>query len=394
MIMLPHTFDAVIVGAGPAGSSAAFDLALQGAKVALVEKAVMPRYKTCGGGLVYRALKLLPIDVSGVIDRECQVAELNLTDSRLHFRVERDYPLVSMTMRENLDHAMFRAAAQAGATVMDDCRVSGVASHNGMMQVKTSKGDLLCRFVVGADGARSVVARSGGWVSRLAVAPLVEWEVSVADAVFSRFSDSARFEFGHVPAGYAWIFPKKRHLSVGLGGYTTGKIDLKSRLDGFLKSAGIDRVERVEQHGYFIPMNPRNEGFVKDRVLLAGDAAGFVDPVTGEGITYAILSGKGAAKALIEGDFLSRAVRDAYLSELSVDVLRELRWGKLLAALLYRSARIRTLLFRQYGDQLTQAFADVITGKTSYSALCKKHVGLKKLFLSLKVLGIGRNEIG
>jgi flavin-dependent dehydrogenase len=256
-----------------------------------------------------------------------------------------------------------------------------------MMEVVTDKGTLLCRFVVGADGARSVVARTGGWHNRMPIAPLVEWEVWVSKRVFDKFVEAARFEFGPVPAGYAWIFPKKSHLSVGLGGYATGKLDLKARLERFLKSSAIDDVEKVDQHGYFIPSIPREEGFVKDRVLLAGDAAGFVDPVTGEGITYAVLSGRAAAKALIKGGFEPRDVKTFYMSELSADVLSELRWGKLLGALLYRSAKIRTLLFRQYGEQLTQAFADIIAGEKSYASLCKKHVGLRRLFRALTAMG-------
>ena len=373
------SFDAVVVGAGPAGSSAAIDLARQGVNVALVEKATMPRYKTCGGGVVFRALRLLPLDISEAVDRECRTAELNLGDSRLCFKVTRDYPLVSMTMRENLDYLLFRAAAQAGATTVDGCQVRGISPHNGMVRVTTSKGDLFCRFVIGADGARSVVARSGGWLKRLPVAPLVEWEVSVPEDTLSRFQESARFEFGPVPAGYAWIFPKKNHLSVGLGGYRTGKIDLKVRLQRFLKTSGVNRIQKVEQHGYFIPLETRRDGFVKDRVLLAGDAAGFVDQVTGEGITYAVLSGRGAAKALIEGDFRSRDVADLYSAELDAGVLRELRWGKVLGVLLYRSTAVRNRLFRRYGVQLTQAFADVITGKRTYASLCTKHLEPRRL---------------
>jgi flavin-dependent dehydrogenase len=216
--------------------------------------------------------------------------------------------------------------------------------------------------------------------------------VSVAENVFSRFLDSARFEFGPVPAGYAWIFPKKNHLSVGLGGYRTGKIDLKARLDRFLKASGIDQVERVERHGYFVPLHPRNEGFAKDRVLLTGDAAGFIDPVTGEGITYALLSGRGAAKALIRGDFRSRDVGEAYLCELNDNVLGELRWGKVFAALLYRSTKVRTLLFRRYGVQLTQAFADIISGEMSYASVCKKHLGPRRLYRLLAGFAVRGNN--
>lgn len=382
-----NTYDVVVVGAGPAGSSAAYELARHGASVALVEKAPMPRYKACGGGIVSRALGLLPFDVSDAIERECRIAELNLADSGLHFLVERDYPLVSMTMRENFDYLFFHAAAGAGARAIDGCRVLDVAPHNGKMEVVTDRESLLCRFVVGADGGRSIVARKAGWHERPALIPLVEWEVSVKEELFDDFSTSARFEFGPVPAGYAWIFPKKKHLSVGLGGFSSRKLNLRARLKQFLDSEGIRDPERIEQHGYYLPVNVREEGFVKDRVLLAGDAAGFVDPVTGEGITYALLSGQGAARALIKGEFKSDAVEAAYMSELADNVLRELRWGRLLGALLYRSARIRTYLFSQYGKQLTEAFADIITGNTSYAELCKKHVGLRRFFRLVKGIG-------
>ncbi len=379
-------YDVVVVGAGPAGSSAAYELARHGAHVALVEKASMPRYKTCGGGVTSRALRLLPFDVSEAIDRQCHSAELNLADAGLSFLVKRDYPLVSMTMRENFDNLLFRAAGQAGAHVMDESRVIDVAPHNGTMEVATNKGSLLCRFIIGADGAHSIVARKGGWREKLDVVPLVEWEVPVEEALLSTFSGSARFEFGPIPAGYAWIFPKKRHLSVGLGGYGPDKVNLKERLREFLKSAGIKPTSGVEEHSYFLPARPRREGFVKGRILLAGDAAGFVDPVTGEGITYALLSGQGAARALISGDFTPERVEEAYLSEIAVGVVRELRWGTLLAALLYRSAKIRTLLFRQYGKQLTEAFADIITGEKSYASLCRKHLGLRQFFRFVKHL--------
>ena len=180
---------------------------------------------------------------------------------------------------------------------------------------------------------------------------------------------------------------QKQHLSVGLGGFGPERLNLKVRLQQFLHTAGIGVVEKMEQHGYYLPISVREEGFVKDRFLLAGDAAGFVDPVTGEGITYALLSGQGAARSLIKGGLVSEAVEAAYLSELEEDGLRELRWGRLLGVLLYRSARVRTLLFRQYGRQLTEAFADIIIGEKSYASLCKKHMGLRRFFRLVKGLG-------
>jgi geranylgeranyl reductase family protein len=379
-----RSYDVVVVGAGPAGSSSAFVLARQGVRVALVEKAPMPRYKTCGGGIVSRALRLLPFDVSDAIERQCHVAELNLADAGMYFSVARDYPLVSMTMRDNFDYLLYRAAATAGADVVDGCRVLDVVRHNGTVEVVTDKYPLICRFVIGADGGRSIVARKAGWKNRTKVIPLVEWEVPVNEDLLETFSRSARFEFGPVPAGYAWIFPKKHHLSVGLGSYDPGRLSLRSTLQQFLSQSGIKANGGAEHHGYFIPVGLRKGGFAKGRVLLAGDAAGFIDPVTGEGITHAVMSGQSAARAVVKGDFRPEDVKESYYSELRKSILPELRWARFLAAILYGSGKIRNLLFRQYGQELAEAVTDIIVGEKSYGAVCKKHAGLRQLVRMMK----------
>ncbi len=384
-----RSYDVVIVGAGPAGSSAAFELANQGVRVALLEKAAMPRYKTCGGGVVYRVRKLLPFDVSEAVERQCHVAELNLNDSGLYFSVKRERALISMTMREKFDYLLFRAAKAAGAEAMEGCRVIDVARRNGKMEVITDRESLFSRYVIGADGVTGLVARKGGWLHKVPLAPLVEWEIPVEDEVLQTFAGSARFEFGPVPSGYAWIFPKKAHLSVGLGTLAPVRIDLKERLRQFLASFGIEGCRKIDRHGYFIPREVRQGGFMKGRIMLAGDAAGFVDPVTGEGITYAVSSGQSAARALIKGAFSEPDVREAYQSELKAGVLRELRWGRLLATLFYRSPRIRNLLFERHGQPLAEAMADILMGERTYAEVCRRYTGFRELFgLMKETIGI------
>jgi flavin-dependent dehydrogenase len=160
----------------------------------------------------------------------------------------------------------------------------------------------------------------------------------------------------------------------------------------FLRASGIEAAGDVREHGHFIPVGARPGGFVRDHILLAGDAAGLIDPVTGEGITYALSSGLAAARALITGGMKPQAVREAYYGELKVPVLRELGWGRLLASLLYRSRKVRNYLFQQYGQQLAEAMGDVVLGRRTYADLCRSHLGLRRLFRLTRYLRAGTDR--
>jgi geranylgeranyl reductase family protein len=361
-------YEVIVVGAGPAGASAAYALAKQGIRVALLEKASMPRYKPCGAGLVPRAIQSLPFDVSEVVEHRCYIAELNLVDAGMGFTVTRKFPMVSMTMREDFDFLLYRKAAEAGADVRDECRVEGVESHGRRVDVQTSQGKISGRFMVASDGALGLVARMAGWKETRTLVPLLEWEVFVPQTVFDRFSGRARFDFGYFPSGYAWIFPKKDHLSIGLGGKKPVPGGLREALERYIKESGIDRIDRIEKHGYVIPLSSRRDSMVRGRVILTGDSAGFVDSVTAEGITFAIRSGQLAARAIVEGRFEEQEVRKRY-GYLLRDVRDELRWGRPLQKLLYGPAAVRNFFFHLYGQRLSEAVADVLSGTRSYKRL-------------------------
>ena len=361
-------YDAAVVGAGPAGSSAAAELARRGCSVVLLEKAVLPRYKTCGGGILPRAFALLPATAESVVETSFNAVQLNFHGEQLHFTTASATPLVRMTMRADLDQLLAREAEKLGAGLLDRCAVTGVLNRPDGMELTTNRGAFKARFVVAADGVHSATAKACGWSVLPRLAPAIEWELFLPPEEFARFSDTARFDFGYIQSGYAWVFPKRSHLSVGI--LTTGRanINLAARLEDYLHGLGIPHWDRVEKHGYVIPLEPRREPLARGRVMLVGDAAGLVDPITAEGISHALMSGRLAAEAI--GRELPDAARVGrrYQQLLETHILGDLRAGRWLAKLVYDYPRLRHLAFRWKGQRLTHFATEVVMGRRGYRA--------------------------
>lgn len=356
-----------MVGSGPAGATAARRLAEGGLRVVLLERESLPRYKTCGGGLVARAFELLPKEVNGVVERDCAVAELHLLDRDLHFRAERRTRVVAMTMRDRLDHSLATAAVAAGAELRAPCRVTGMNAERMGVRLDTDHTPIQARFVIAADGANSDVARLAGWNDGRHLIPALEYEMQVDDATLERFARAPRFDVGLVPYGYAWVFPKATHLSVGVLTGRRGPINLHRHLEEYLGAIGL--VPRsVERHGFVIPIRPRGGPLSRGRVLLTGDAAGLADPLTAEGISLAARSGQLAADAIHRawnvGPDPAR-VRAAYTGLLR-PMLADLRAGRWLARLLYDHPRARAWIFRRMGQRVVDAITDVFLGVRTY----------------------------
>ena len=360
------TYDVIVVGSGPSGSCAAWRLAQAGVAVAVFEKATLPRYKTCGGGLVGRAIQALPLDVRHVVEHDCHTAQLNVLPGELSFTTHRPTPIVSMTMRDQFDYALLVAAQAAGATVHQQCAVEKVSFHGDFVMLTTNRGAMKAKFVIAADGALSTVSRSMGMADGRVLIPALEYEVTVPHDRLDRFRNTARFDFGVPSHGYAWAFPKRQHLSIGVLSTMQRGTDLKSSIARYLDVLGCPSVTQIERHGFVIPIRPRRGPFVDKRVLMVGDAAGFADPVTGEGISFAIRSGLMAAQALIETHLEEESVRQTYTHALAETILPELQTGRWLARLLYHCPRTRSWAFTQHGQRLCEAVTDVMAGTRTY----------------------------
>lgn len=362
----PKQYDVAVVGAGPAGSAAALALARGGLCVAILEKAVPPRYKTCGGGLLGRTLRLLPHDLHAVVERECFSAELHHHAPALSFSTRREQPVVSMVMRDHFDHLLIIAAQDAGAELFSGAPVLEVAPGADAVELRTGSDAFAARFVIAADGAGSVVARKCGLPELRHAIPALECEVTVDAARFEKFRHAARFDFGLTPHGYAWVFPKREHLSIGVLTMRRGSCNLNNEYARYLAHLGLENPVREERHGHMIPIRPRERMFDAQRVLLAGDAAGLADPVTAEGISAAILSGQLAAQAILEGRFDDVATRRAYRERLQAMLLPELRVARVLARVLYDFPHVRARMFARHGQRLSEFITRVVMGEASY----------------------------
>ena len=375
--------DVAVVGAGPAGSAAALALARAGFDVVMFEKAALPRYKTCGGGLLRRAFKSLPELPPAVVERSFHSVTLNFLGTHLNYTATRAEPIVYMTMRAELDNHLAQEATKAGVQLKESCAVKHVMLREDHVALATARENFRAKFVIAADGLYSVIARATGWPDPPALAPALEYELHLPADEFARFSGQPRFDFNCIEAGYGWVFPKRNHLSVGILSTNRIHTNLPARLGEYLQQIGITRVDRTEKHGYLIPLAPRRGNLACGRVLLTGDAAGLVDPVLAEGISHAILSGQLAARALIESRMEASHAAATYQSLLEENILRELRAGRFLSRILYHHPRVRDAALRLSGNQLCEFVTGVVMGERSYYEALRKPASYLK-FLHLK----------
>ena len=288
-------FDAIVVGAGPAGSAAAHRLASGGASVLLLDRARFPRDKPCGGGLTGRAVRLLIEPVDSVVEDRATCVRL-----RAHYRggYERQSaePLVLLTQRTRLDALLAERAADAGADFRDRTRVDEIEGTTVRFAGGSATGDVL----IGADGANGVVARSLGLAAEMTHGVALEGNASY-DAVYR---STVLLEFGVVPGGYGWLFPKAEHLNVGVGGWQAEGPKLREHLARLCHVYGLKIDELTGLRGHRLPMRRAGAVLARGRAAVIGDAAGLVDPFSGDGIYEALLSAKlvsGAALDVLAG---------------------------------------------------------------------------------------------
>ena len=305
-------FDVLVVGAGPAGSAAAIHLARGGASVLLADRARFPRDKPCGGGLTGRALRHLPCDVSPVVEHVVDRVVLRVGYGGRFARAS-EAPLIAMTQRRRLDLHLAEQAAAAGAELRDGARVTGLEPDAGGVTALVGGSSVRAAFVLGADGANGVVARAAGLGDGISTGVALEANVDWGDLDPAPYGSTAWVELGVVPGGYGWVFPKGDHANLGVGGWQWEGPRLRAHLERLASEHGVEPARLHGLRGHRLPMRRLGAPAVRDRVLLVGDAAGLVDPLSGDGIYEAFVSARLAADAVLAGrpDVYQAALADA-----------------------------------------------------------------------------------
>lgn len=298
--------DVIVVGAGPGGASAAYQLAKIGVRVMLIEREKIPRYKPCGGGITSKVRDILDFDFSPAIEQTINQVSVGYGAER----TRTDVGIAWAVMRDKFDALLTQHAVEAGAELRDGVAVGKVSFDDKGALIQTKGETLRSKVVIGADGVNGIVRKAAGIPphSRLAVA--LEAEMEAPSAVLDQWNGTFHLDFGAIPWGYAWIFPKAEHLSVGIG-YLMRKNhnnDLRSELAYYVNSEpSLKHAKEMFSRGHRIPLGGEHGKYHAGRALLVGDAAGVVDPFTAEGIYYAIRSGQIAAEeiglAFKRGDF-------------------------------------------------------------------------------------------
>ncbi len=292
-------YDLIVVGAGPAGSSSARAASKSGLKVLILEKSQFPRSKACGGAVSERALSYLDFELP------VDAYEQRISGTRVHFREQvseklRPFPLGVLVSRSVFDSCLLEKARESGAEIHTGTKVLDFAEESSAVTVTTTDGTFEGKFLIVAEGAHGTLknrVRRKDKPSEFGLCVLTE--IPVPESSFTSENDALLdIYFGVARRGYGWVFPHKGYLSVGLGGLATYLRNPRETMMQFLQDRNFDANHPAEFH--FVPVGGIKRKIVSSRAVLCGDAAGFVDAFSGEGIAYAIRSGQIAAEGVAD----------------------------------------------------------------------------------------------
>ena len=324
-------WDVAVIGAGPAGLAAASAAAATGARTIVLERAEHPRYKTCGGGLIgaSRAAAGRLIEVPG--RDEITSVTITLRGGQEFTRTEAE-PLLAMVVREEFDTALLKRALENGVQVRERAQVRAVEQADGRATARLADGsEVSAKVIIGADGSSGVTARHVGAEFEQVDLGL-ELEIAVPAEVAGQWAGRVLLDWGKIPASYGWVFPKGDRLTVGVIAARGQGDATKAYLREFVGRLGLSGFEAVHDSGHLTHCRSEQSPLRRGRVLLAGDAAGLLDPWTREGISFALRSGTLAGQHAAKDDL------DGYVAAVDAALVPDMRAGRSLLSAFTRHA--------------------------------------------------------
>ncbi|QJB55759.1 geranylgeranyl reductase family protein [Pseudodesulfovibrio sp. zrk46] len=374
-------YDVIICGGGPAGATAGTILAAKGHSVAILDKATFPRKKLCGGLLTWKSVKLLETAFGETPESLTDAGVINYASDQFSIRTYESsiangglpYPF-HFVDRTPFDARLLENARNSGCDTFEDVKVEQVDTLSGVVKTSCEK-EFHGKYILGADGANSVVRRAFPNYNRDRfknfMAPALE--ISFPLDHFPRAVLHPELVIGFMDAGYGWVFPNQDRVVVGICGLRQEKVNFSDLFREYLEFLEIEQLHIPEFHGHPLPYGNYLENPVHGRALLAGDAGGFVEPLFGEGIFFALCSGYYAGHALAEALTKRTEPGPIYSSRMHTHLIPEIK----------ASDRLRWVLFKSmssagpksidlFVNSLTTPLAEMVHGIRSYRWLRKK----------------------
>ncbi|MDX2401672.1 geranylgeranyl reductase family protein [Streptomyces microflavus] len=375
-------WDVVVVGAGPAGASAAYAAAVAGRRVLLLEKAELPRYKTCGGGIIGFSRDSLPPGFELPLKDRIHAVTFSLDGKFSRTRRSRRM-LFGLINRPEFDAGLVEEAQKAGAELRTGASVVRVEQHGPAVPdrrtvalVLAGGETVLARAVVGADGSAGRIGAHVG-VKLDQVDLGLEAEIPVPATVAEDWAGRVLIDWGPMPGSYGWVFPKGDTLTVGVISARGDGAGTKRYLEDFIARLGLAGFEPSVSSGHLTRCRSDDSPLSRGRVVVCGDAAGLLEPWTREGISFALRSGRLAgewavriAEAHDAVDARRQALNYAFAIKAGLGV--EMGVGRRMLKLFERRPGVLHAVLTGFRPAW-KAFAGITRGTTSLAELVRTH---------------------
>jgi len=374
-------FDAIIIGAGPSGACIGKILSDGGLKVLIVDDKKFPRSKPCGELVTQKSANLIKNTFG--YNLENSIYSAHSCDSAIYYKTKKLSCSKSKYMthyvdRKKFDLKLIESSISAGCSFRDNCKVVKLYPSDNTIVFKGGE-KISSSIIIGADGAFSITAKTlFGKIKKYKKNTAIGFSAKIPiEEIKKEYFDKSFIErpnifFGFANWGYGWVFPNENYVNVGLAGKISVNSKIKETYVLFLKSLRVDTKNIAAAKAHIIPFGSKRIRLGKNNIVLIGDAAGFVEPVTGEGIYYALESAKLCAEAILKNKDFKKLYAD-YKLLCKGKIIKHLYQGYAARYLLYSSI-LQPLAMRKLskGEKWSKGFTDILSGETDYLGYFKK----------------------